>query len=31
MHDKVAVADDTVVTGSFNFFDNAKKNAKISW
>ena len=28
MHDKVAVADDTVVTGSFNFSNNAMKNAE---
>lgn len=28
MHDKVAVVDDTVVTGSFNFSNNAMKNAE---
>jgi phosphatidylserine/phosphatidylglycerophosphate/cardiolipin synthase-like enzyme len=28
MHDKVAVADDVVVTGSFNFSNNAMKNAE---
>lgn len=28
MHDKVAVADDTVITGSFNFSNNAMKNAE---
>jgi phosphatidylserine/phosphatidylglycerophosphate/cardiolipin synthase-like enzyme len=28
MHDKVAVADDTVVTGSFNFSNDAMKNAE---
>jgi phosphatidylserine/phosphatidylglycerophosphate/cardiolipin synthase-like enzyme len=28
MHDKIAVADDTVITGSFNFSNNAMKNAE---
>jgi phosphatidylserine/phosphatidylglycerophosphate/cardiolipin synthase-like enzyme len=28
MHNKVAVADDTIVTGSFNFSNNAMKNAE---
>ena len=28
MHNKVAVADDTVITGSFNFSNNAMKNAE---
>jgi len=28
MHDKVAVVDDTVITGSFNFSNNAMKNAE---
>ena len=28
MHDKLAVADDTVVTGSFNFSTNATHNAE---
>ena len=28
MHDKIAVADDTVVTGSFNFSTNATHNAE---
>jgi phosphatidylserine/phosphatidylglycerophosphate/cardiolipin synthase-like enzyme len=28
MHDKVAVADNTVITGSFNFSNNAMKNAE---
>jgi phosphatidylserine/phosphatidylglycerophosphate/cardiolipin synthase-like enzyme len=28
MHDKVAVADDMVITGSFNFSNNAMKNAE---
>jgi phosphatidylserine/phosphatidylglycerophosphate/cardiolipin synthase-like enzyme len=28
MHDKVAVVDDTIVTGSFNFSNNAMKNAE---
>jgi len=28
MHDKVAVADDIVITGSFNFSNNAMKNAE---
>jgi phosphatidylserine/phosphatidylglycerophosphate/cardiolipin synthase-like enzyme len=28
MHDKLAVVDDTVITGSFNFSNNAQKNAE---
>jgi phosphatidylserine/phosphatidylglycerophosphate/cardiolipin synthase-like enzyme len=28
MHNKVAVADDKVVTGSFNFSTNATRNAE---
>jgi phosphatidylserine/phosphatidylglycerophosphate/cardiolipin synthase-like enzyme len=30
MHDKVAIADDIVITGSFNFSNNALKNAENS-
>jgi phosphatidylserine/phosphatidylglycerophosphate/cardiolipin synthase-like enzyme len=28
MHNKIAVADDTIVTGSFNFSTNATRNAE---